>query len=240
MKRPFNRFTLILLMLLATIPACQKTDAPETPSAQAESNPAPPAETTGQTSPSGPEGTIVAMGDSLTEGYGVPEGESYPAVLEARLREAGYHFEVVNAGISGETSSGARSRAEWVLKLEPDIVILVTGANDGLRGVDPALTRKNIAETVEIFQNNGVAVVLGGMQMVRNMGEEFTREFAAVYSSVAEEKNLIRVPFFLQGVAMEPSLNLDDGIHPNAEGYQRIVDNAFPHVVQAIEKWRAG
>jgi acyl-CoA thioesterase-1 len=237
MKRQFNRSIFFLLIFMATIAGCQKTGAPENSSAQAESRTAQPVAPTGQP---GPEGTIVAMGDSLTEGYGVPEGESYPAVLEARLRAAGYNFEVVNAGNSGETSSGARSRAEWVLKLEPDIVILVTGANDGLRGVDPALTRKNIAETVEVFQDNGVPVVLGGMQMVRNMGEEFTREFAAIFPSVAEEKGLIRIPFFLEGVAMEPSLNLDDGVHPNAEGYRRIVDTVFPHVVRAIEKWRAG
>jgi acyl-CoA thioesterase-1 len=237
MKGQFNRSTFFLLLFLATIAGCQKTDPPETSSGPVKSSAAQPAE---GSVPSGPEGTIVAVGDSLTEGYGVPESEAYPAVLEARLRAAGYNFDVINAGISGETSSGARSRAEWVLKLEPDIVILETGANDGLRGVDPAVTRQNIAETVEIFQNNGVTVLLAGMQMVRNMGEEFTKEFAEVYPSVAEEKDLIHIPFFLEGVAMEPSLNLDDGIHPNADGYRRVVDTVFPYVVQAIEKWRAG
>ncbi|MFW6240187.1 MAG: arylesterase [Thermodesulfobacteriota bacterium] len=241
MTRQYNRFAFFLLLFLGIIVGCQKTDAPEAPAAPADSTTAQPPTVTDSTATEGAaEGTIVAVGDSLTEGFGLPEGEAYPAVLEARLREAGYDFQVVNAGISGETSSGAKSRAEWVLKLEPDIVILGTGANDGLRGVDPAVTRKNIAETVEIFQNRGVVVILTGLQMVRNMGEEFTREFAAVYPDVAREKEAILVPFFLEGVAMESSLNQDDGIHPNAEGYRRIVDGLFPYVVQAIEKWRAG
>ncbi len=230
MKRRTNQWIFFLLIFWGIVAGCGKNEPPESP----------PAESGVSSTQNATEGVIVAMGDSLTEGYGVPEGDAYPAMLETRLREAGYHFEVVNAGIGGETSSGARSRAEWVLKLNPDIVILETGANDGLRGVDPALTRRNIAETVEIFQDRGAVVVLAGMQMVRNMGEEFTREFAEVYPSVAEEKELIRIPFFLEGVAMEPSLNLDDGVHPNAEGYRRIVDTVFPHVVQAIEKWRAG
>lgn len=231
MKREYYRFAFFLLMSLGIIAGCEKNEPPKAP--------APPAESIGASSQPPTEGTIVAVGDSLTEGFGLPEGDAYPAVLEARLREAGYNFEVVNAGISAETSSGARSRAEWVLKLEPDIVILGTGANDGLRGVDPAVTRKNIAGTVEIFQNRGVVMVLTGMQMVRNMGEDFTRKFAAVYPDVAREKNVILVPFFLEGVAMEPSLNQDDGIHPNAEGYRRVVDILFPYVIQAIEKWRA-
>lgn len=184
------------------------------------------------------EGVIVAMGDSLTEGYGVSEESAYPAVLENRLREAGYPFRVVNAGISGETSAGALSRAEWVLSLEPDIVILETGANDGLRGVDPASTRGNISETLDIFRERDVVVVLAGMRMVRNLGAEFTDAFEALYPELAAEKDVLLVPFFLEGVAADPGLNLEDGIHPNAEGYQIVVDTLFPRVVKAIRRWR--
>lgn len=220
---------LTLALLLAAGCGKAETDgqAPEADPAPVESSGAP------------VEGVIVAMGDSLTEGYGVAPSEAYPAALERRLRAAGYNFEVVNAGVAGETSRGARSRAEWVLNLEPDIVILETGANDGLRGVDPAATRENIRAVVDVFQKNGVVVVLAGMRMVRNMGREFTEKFRAIYADVAAETGVPLVPFFLEGVALEPKLNQEDGIHPNAQGYEKVVDNLFPTIRQAIQRWRA-
>ena len=116
------------------------------------------------------EGTIVAMGDSLTEGLGVSEEQAYPAHLQRLLRSGGYPYRVVNAGISGETSSGARSRLGWVLKIDPDIVILETGANDGLRGIDPQLIRDNIADMLRQFTSHNVIVVLAGMKMLSNLG----------------------------------------------------------------------
>lgn len=184
------------------------------------------------------EGTIVAMGDSLTEGYGVSEDAAYPALLEQKLREEGYPFRVVNAGISGETSSGARSRTEWMLTLEPDIVILETGANDGLRGIDPEVTRQNIAEILGILRENDVVAVLAGMRMVRNLGREYTDAFADIYPALAEESGVVFIPFFLEGVAGHPDLNQEDGIHPNAEGYRILVNHIFPKVVEAIGVWR--
>jgi acyl-CoA thioesterase-1 len=184
------------------------------------------------------EGTIVAIGDSLTEGYGLSEDAAYPALLEQKLRTEGYPFRVVNAGISGETSSGTRSRIEWILTLEPDIVILATGANDGLRGIDPEVTRKNIAEIIRILRENHVVVVMAGMRMVRNLGREYTETFAAVYPALAKEFDVIFIPFLLEGVAANPTLNQADGIHPNAEGYRILVDQIFPWVAEAIALWR--
>ena len=181
-------------------------------------------------------GTIVAVGDSLTAGYKVKEEEAYPALLEKRLHAAGYPWRVVNAGISGETSSGALSRIDWALKLEPDIVILETGANDGLRGIDPQLTKRNIEEIVRILEENGVTVVLAGMKMVPSLGREFLRDFAAIYPQIAQERDLIFMPFFLAGVAGKRSLNQEDGIHPTAEGYQIITDNLYPYAVEAIKR----
>jgi acyl-CoA thioesterase I len=181
------------------------------------------------------KGTIVAVGDSLTAGLGVNEEEAYPAQLEKKLRAAGYDWKVVNAGISGETSSGTLSRINWVMKLRPDIVILETGANDGLRGIDPAVTRKNIDETIRILKQQNVTVVLAGMQMVRNLGPEFTKGFADIYPSLARKHGLILVPFFLQGVAGDPSLNRPDGIHPTAEGYRIIMERIYPFVRKAID-----
>jgi acyl-CoA thioesterase-1 len=182
------------------------------------------------------KGTIVAVGDSLTAGLGVNEGEAYPARLEKKLRQAGYDWKVVNAGISGETSSGTLSRIAWVMKLRPDIVILETGANDGLRGIDPAVTRKNIDETVRILKRQNVIVVLAGMRMVTNLGRKFTQEFSGIYPSLARKHGLILMPFFLQGVAGKPSLNQPDGIHPTAEGYRIIMENIYPFARQAIER----
>jgi len=182
------------------------------------------------------KGIIVAVGDSLTAGLGVNEDDAYPARLEKKLRAAGYDWKVVNAGISGETSSGTLSRINWVMKLLPDIVILETGANDGLRGIDPRLTKRNIDETIRILKQKNVIVVLVGMQMVRNLGQEFTRRFAELYPALAKKHNLILVPFFLQKVAGDPLLNQADGIHPTAEGYRIITETVYPFARKAIDR----
>jgi acyl-CoA thioesterase-1 len=125
-----------------------------------------------------------------------------------------------------------------VLKLKPDIVILETGANDGLRGIDPQLTKKNIAETVRQLKENRVTVILAGMHMVASMGREYTTAFADIYPSVAKQHELILIPFFLQGVAGDPALNQSDGIHPVAEGYRIITDMLYPYVEQALASKR--
>jgi acyl-CoA thioesterase I len=187
---------------------------------------------------SGPRshGTIVAVGDSLTAGLGVNEEDAYPAQLERKLRAAGYDWKVVNAGISGETSSGTLSRIKWVMKLKPDIVILETGANDGLRGIDPRLTKKNIDETIRLLKQQNVTVVLVGMKMVRNLGQEFTQQFGDIYPTLATKHDLILVPFLLQGVAGDPALNQSDGIHPTASGHRIITETIFPFVRKAIDR----
>jgi len=181
-------------------------------------------------------GTIVAVGNSLTAGLGVNEEEASPALLENKLRSAGYQWRVINAGISGETSSGALARITWVLKLKPDIVILETGANDGLRGVDPRLILRNIDEIVSVFKENKVTVVLAGMRMLTNMGSEYTRAFAAVFPAIASKHGLVLIPFFLEGVAGEPDLNQADGLHPTAEGYRLVAETVYPYVVKAIDQ----
>lgn len=182
---------------------------------------------------------IVAMGDSLTEGLGVDMADAYPAQLERKLRAAGYSATVVNAGVSGETSTGALARVDWVLRQQPDIVILATGGNDGLRGIEPAVTAKAIDQIVEKLQTAGAVVVLPGMEMVQNMGKEYTSQFHAIYPDVAKRRGAILMPFFLEGVAADPTLNQPDFIHPTAEGYTVVVDHLYPYVVQAIERSRA-
>jgi acyl-CoA thioesterase I len=181
-------------------------------------------------------GVIVAVGDSLTAGFGVKEEDNYPSLLQQRLEAEGLHYRVINSGVSGETSSGTFSRLNWILSsLRPDIVILETGANDGLRGVDPSLTRKNIAKIVASLQEKKIVTILAGMQMVGNLGIDYTDQFHQLYLDVATESGVIFMPFFLEGVAAEPALNNDDGIHPNRQGYGIIVGNLFPYVKGAIE-----
>jgi len=186
--------------------------------------------------PHAPMKTIVAVGDSLTAGHGLDESESYPALLEEKLQAAGYKYRVVNAGVSGETSSGTLSRMEWILTLEPDIVILETGANDGLRGVDPQVAEKNIRQILQILQEKDVMVVLAGMKIVWNMGPEYVAEFNRIYPELAEDFDVVFLPFFLEGVAMQRQLNLGDGIHPNSQGYKKIAENIYPYVLEAIER----
>jgi len=182
------------------------------------------------------DGVIVAMGDSLTAGLGVAPSEGYPAVLEKMLAATGLSYQVINSGVSGETSSGARSRVDWVLKLNPDIVILETGANDGLRGISPELVKNNIAEIIDILVSSEVTIVLTGMQMTTNLGSDYRQKFNQIYHDLAVRYVLIFMPFFLQDVAAEPTLNQADGIHPTAEGYQVIAANVLPFVKEAIDK----
>jgi len=186
--------------------------------------------------PPAAQGTLVAVGDSLTAGLGVDESEAYPALLQKKLADAGYHFEVVNAGISGETSSGALSRIEWVISsLNPDLIILETGANDGLRGIDPDVLRANLDRIVSIAKAAGIPVILCGMKMLPNLGPEYTREFSEVYPEIARKHDIPLIPFFLEGVAGNPRLNQPDRLHPTSEGYRRIVEHIYPYVLEAIK-----
>jgi acyl-CoA thioesterase-1 len=180
--------------------------------------------------------TIVAVGDSLTAGLGVAEEQSYPAQLEKRLQADGYRYRVINAGVSSETSSGTLSRLDWVLTLAPDIVILETGANDGLRGIDPQVAENNIREILKILGERQVVVVLAGMKMVRNLGAVYVGRFNGIYPRLAEESGAVFMPFFLDGVAMQAGLNQADGIHPTATGYKKVIDNLYPYVLEAIKR----
>lgn len=178
---------------------------------------------------------IVALGDSLTAGFGVAPDESYPAVLEKVLLEKGYNYKVINAGVSGETSSGTLARVGWILTQNPDIVIVETGANDGLRGTPVTLLEDNLREIVTLFQERKVAVLLAGMKMTYNLGPTYVSQFNEVYPRVAEEMDVELMPFFLAEVATKSHLNIDDGIHPNHAGYTVIVENLYPYLARVID-----
>ena len=185
------------------------------------------------------EGVIVAMGDSLTEGLGVNEDQAWPALVAAMLEKNGFNFTVINAGVSGETSSGALTRLDWILQtLSPDVVILETGANDGLRGLDLSLVQTNLDKLLFQLGEKNIQVVLAGMQMVKNLGRDYTEGFAAIYPEAARKHDAVLIPFFLENVGGVPRFNQADGIHPNAAGHGRIAETVYPYLVRAIEKWR--
>ncbi|MBK1670449.1 arylesterase [Rhodovibrio sodomensis] len=183
--------------------------------------------------------TIMAFGDSLVHGYGLPAGAPFPAQLERALRDKGYQVEVINAGSSGDTSRSGRSRLSWVLQDRVDAAIVVLGANDALRGIDPAVTRKNLDAVLRTLDERGVATLLAGMKAPRNMGKRYVQAFDSLYPELAKKHDVVFYPFFLKGVAMQPDLNQSDGIHPNAKGVAVIVDNILPKVEQLIDRVRS-
>jgi acyl-CoA thioesterase-1 len=181
------------------------------------------------------KGTIIAVGDSLTAGFGVAEEMAYPARLERRLQDAGYDFRVINAGINGEKSGEALARIGTILSRNPDIVILQTGTNDGLRGVPPKEMERNIDILVRTLVERKITVVLAGMQNLKRRKGDYDALFARTYPEIAGRHGAILIPFFLEGVAGEPHLNRNDGIHPTAEGYRIVVETIYPFVLQAID-----
>jgi acyl-CoA thioesterase-1 len=176
------------------------------------------------------ERVIVALGDSLTAGLGVAPSEAYPALLQARLRAEGYGYRVVNAGVSGDTTAGALRRVDWVLRARPEIVIVELGANDGLRGIDPAAMRANLEAIVRRLQAAGPRVLLAGMRLPPNYGDRYAGEFERVFPAVARARSTAFMPFFLDGVAADAALNQADGIHPTAAGYRVIVQRLWPYL----------
>jgi len=171
---------------------------------------------------------IVAFGDSLTAGLGVAQAESYPAQLQRTLDAAGYAYRVVNAGVSGDTTAGGVRRVSWVLTSTPAIVILELGANDGLRGLSLQETKTNLERIIQQLQQASVTVVLAGMKLPPNYGQDYTAGFEALYRTLATQYRLTLIPFFLDGVAASSTLNQADGIHPTGEGYRVIVEKVFP------------
>jgi acyl-CoA thioesterase I len=184
----------------------------------------------------GPARVIVALGDSLTAGLGVAPDEAYPALLEARLQREGYRYRVVNAGVSGDTSAGGLRRLDWALRQKPEVAIVELGANDGLRGQSPAATRANLRAILDRLHAAGVRVLLAGMRVPPNYGEEFSRDFARVFADLGQRPGVSLMPFLLEGVAANPRLTQADGIHPTAEGYRVVAERMYPYLTPLLEK----
>ncbi len=185
---------------------------------------------------------IVAFGDSLTAGYGLPPAAAFPVQLQAALKARGHAVEVVNAGVSGDTTAAALDRFDWAVPDNADAAIVELGANDALRGLDPARARANLDAILSKLKARGLPVLLAGMGAPRNLGPEYVAAFDRIYPELAEQHGAILYPFFLDGVALKPELNLRDGIHPTEEGVSVIVARILPQVealIARVEKARA-
>ena len=182
------------------------------------------------------ERVIVALGDSLTAGFGVAPEEAWPALVEARLRREGYPYRVVNAGVSGDTTAGGLRRVDWVLRNRPEVAVVALGANDGLRGLGTEAMQANLLAIVERLRGAGARVLVAGMQVPPNYGTAYARAFRGVFPEVARRTGSPLMPFLLDGVAADPRLNLADGIHPNAAGHRAIAERVWPHLLALLQR----
>jgi acyl-CoA thioesterase-1 len=179
---------------------------------------------------------ILAFGDSLTAGFGVPPGSGYPDLLQHKLDGLGYRYRVVGMGISGDTTSGGRARMRYALAAKPAIVILELGANDGLRGQPVTQLQSNLEEMIKQFQQAGAKVILAGMTLPRNYTVAYVKPFEDVFRALAKKYNLALIPFFLEGVAGNPRYTLEDLIHPNAAGYILVTDIVMKTLQPLLKK----
>jgi len=177
---------------------------------------------------------LLVLGDSLAAGYGLAASEAFPAQLERALRAKGHNINVINAGVSGDTSAGGRARLDWSLADNPHAVIVELGANDGLRGLEPQSTADNLAAILKALKDRGTPTLLAGMYAPPNLGAAYGKEFNALYARIAKEHGAALYPFFLDGVTAEAALNQADGIHPNAKGVAVIVERILPAVEKLI------
>ena len=170
---------------------------------------------------------VVAFGDSLTIGLGLLEQEAYPALLQRKIDDAGYKFEVVNAGVSGDTSAGGLRRLDWALEGDVKVLIVGFGGNDGLRGLPVTQMKDNLSEIIDRARERGIVVILAGMEAPPNFGQEYATQFRQAFRDVALQKRVLFIPFLLNNVAGKPELNQADGIHPNQQGTQIVADTVW-------------
>lgn len=182
------------------------------------------------------EPVIVAFGDSLTAGLGLPENDAFPAQLEKALRARGQEVKVVNAGVSGDTAAAGLARLDWAMPDDASAVIIELGANDALQGLDPAATKATLEKIITDVKARGLPILLAGMEAPRNLGKGYVDQFRAIYEDLAKRYDLVFYPFFLDGVVLDDEYMQDDGLHPNAEGVARIVDGILPKVEELLAR----
>ncbi len=187
-------------------------------------------------------GTVVVLGDSLAAGFGVDPSEAFPAILQQKIDALGWSYQVVNAGVSGDTTAGGLRRLAWLLRRKMDVLIVELGGNDGLRGISAGTTRTNLQGIIDRAREKypQVKIVLAGMQMPPNMGEEYDRAFQRIFPEVAAANHATLIPFLLEGVAGKPELNQPDHIHPTAEGHKIVAENAWSALKPVLEQLNTG
>ena len=225
MKSSFTNFSFCVVILLAAwLTSCSgSTEKKE-------------AEEGKQVVDTTPKKTILFFGNSLTAGYGIDPEESFAGRTQSRLDSLKKEYRVINGGLSWETTAGGLSRLDWFLEEEPYLFVLELGGNDGLRGIALTETKKNLLAIVDKVRAKypNTKIILAGMQIPPNMGQEYTEEFKAIYPAVAKEKNIELISFLLEGVAGDPDLNLPDGIHPTAEGHRLVMETLWPYISKAL------
>ena len=223
---------LVVLGLFMTLAACGRNDSPPAPSAQSAQG--------AQRAPSAPASAakprIVFLGDSLTAGLGLAAERSFPSLIEKKLKEKGLDYDVINAGVSGDTSAGGVRRLDWSMEGDVRVLIVALGGNDGLRGLPVTDLKKNLAAVLDRARERNAAVILAGMEAPPNYGPEYTRAFRNVYSELATEYKVRFIPFLLQGVAGDASLNQADGIHPNVRGAEIVADLVWAELEPALRR----
>jgi acyl-CoA thioesterase-1 len=182
------------------------------------------------------EPVIVAFGNSLTAGLGLPENDAFPAQLEKALRARGQEVKVVNAGVSGDTAAAGLARLDWAMPDDASAVIIELGANDALQGLDPAATKATLEKIITDLKARGLSILLAGMEAPRNLGKDYVDRFRAIYEDLAKRYDLVFYPFFLDGVVLDDKYMQNDGLHPNAEGVARIVDGILPKVEELLAR----
>jgi acyl-CoA thioesterase-1 len=220
--------TTLFLLSLFLVASCGPED-PVVPARVAASAP-PPA----TPAPAADEPLVVFLGDSLTAGYGLGGEQAYPALVEKRLEEEGIPIKVLNAGVSGDTTAGGLARLDWLLSQKPDVVVVGLGGNDGLRGLPLEQAEHNLREIVRRAKAAGARVLLLGMQIPPNYGPEYAQGFSGMYPRLAKEMDVPLVPFLLEGVGGVAGLNQADGIHPTAEGQEKVADLVTPYVAEVL------
>jgi acyl-CoA thioesterase I len=240
MNRPVTTaIRLLSVLALAGLVSCARTETPADDSGPRPASAGQQSSAPGPASDAARAGAlprIVFLGDSLTAGLGIAKAEAVPALIQERVRQEGYAYEVINAGNSGDTSDGGLTRLDWSLAGDVDVLVLELGANDGLRGLPPENTRRNLERIVVTAKDRGIAVLLTGMEAPPNYGPAYTNQFRETFRRVAEEEGVAFMPFFLDGVAGVARLNQPDGIHPTPEGARIIADNLWRYLKPLLKK----
>lgn len=223
---PISKFA-ILLLFTGILAACDSSSDKKEAETQ---------EVTEQQAPESAQKTILFFGNSLTAGYGIEQDDAFSGLTQARIDSLGLNYRVINGGLSGETTAGGLSRLDWFLEDEPAIFVLELGGNDGLRGILPSESKKNLLAIIDKVRAKypDTKIILAGMQIPPNMGQDYTDEFKGIYPEVAAEKNVTLIPFLLEGVAGNPDLNLPDGIHPTEAGHKIVFETIWPYIKELI------